>query len=611
MVRSNTKQLLFWLGALVFVGGVTLLLQQIWREQGLRSLRALNTQRVELVAIALDAEINRQDHLPLLLSLDSDVRAALVSGVDPGRVEALGGKLRQISLEADTRAIFVVRADGVVVASDDWGQPDSLVGTNVADQSYFRNAVANGKSADLIVDQQTGRIRYFLAESVRDESLLGIVVVRIEFDALENAWERTGERIIVTEKNGIAFLASDPIYKYRLMALKGEVNPTTPLPEYYRGAGAPQISWDISEQRGPAMIVHARNEIDGSSYLYESKALPEYGWMVHRLADLSSVYTDERDGAIIGGAVSALIVLLLLYMLQRHRAYLSAREAGRKLQRDVADRTRELRDANLLLQNEVDERRRTEGQLRSTQNELVQAGKLAALGQMSATLAHEINQPLAAIQTFLASAKIFAERGDISQLRSNLGAISDLAGRMAALTAHLKTFARKSEPGQREQVRVDRAVEGALFLVETRIKSSAVQVEKRIERDLIVRGHAVQLEQVIVNLLLNAIDATSAVAHPRIRIDLRSSEDTVLITVSDNGPGIPPALIGRIFDPFVTTKPVGKGLGLGLSISYGIVQDFHGRIWANNNSEEGGAAVTVELPRVMPQTVTPAEVSHA
>jgi two-component system C4-dicarboxylate transport sensor histidine kinase DctB len=262
------------------------------------------------------------------------------------------------------------------------------------------------------------------------------------------------------------------------------------------------------------------------------------------------------------------------------------------------------------LQNEVDERRRTETQLRSTQNELVQAGKLVALGQMSATLAHEINQPLAAIQTFIASAKIFAKRGDISQLASNLELISDLAGRMAALTAHLKTFARKSEPAHRERVQVDRAVEGALFLVETRIKSGDVEVEKRIERNLMVSGHAVQLEQVVVNLLLNAIDATSGMPRPKIRIDLRSAQDRVIITVSDNGPGIPPALIDRIFDPFVTTKPIGAGLGLGLSISYGIVQDFHGRIYAANN-KEGGAEVTVELPRLMPETVATAEASHA
>jgi two-component system C4-dicarboxylate transport sensor histidine kinase DctB len=612
-MRLKLKHVAFWLAALTFVGGLTLLLQSIWREQGLRSLRTFNTQRVELITSALDAEINRQDHLPFLLSLDIDVRAVLSSPSDRARIEALGRKLKRIGFEADTRGILIVRPNGIVVASDDWDEKESSLGTSVAEMPYFRSAVDSGKSTGLGIDPQSKRIRYFVAEAVRsDDGLMGVVVMRVEFDALENAWERAGERIIVTEKNGIAFLASDPVYKYRLMVINGKASiPTTPLPEYYRGAEAPPILWEVLERRGQTMVVRARHEIDGSSYLYESKTLPEYGWTIHRLAELSSVDTDERDGSIIGGAVSALLVLLLLYMTQRHRVYVSAREAGKRLQLEVAERTHELRDANLSLLNEVDERRRTEAQLRSTQNELVQAGKLVALGQMSATLAHEINQPLAAIQTFIASAKIFAKRGDISQLTSNLELISDLAGRMAALTAHLKTFARKSEPGHRELVQVDRAVEGALFLVEARIKSAAAVIEKRIERNLLVSGHAVQLEQVIVNLLLNAIDATSSVDRPKIAIDLRSSNDKVIITVSDNGPGIPPELIDRIFDPFVTTKPIGAGLGLGLSISYGIVQDFHGRIHAKNNTQQGGAEVTVELPRTMSEAMSPAEASHA
>src|SRR4029079_16963881 len=205
-------------GALAFILAWTFLLQHLWREQGLRALQALNTQRVALVATALDAEINRQDHLPLLLSLDTEVRNALSSPPGSARIEELGQKLRRISLEADTRAIYVARADGTVLVSDDGDQSNSIVGTNIADRQYFRHAVTAGKSTELGVDPQTGRVRYFLAEAIRGESLLGVVVVRVEFDALESAWERAGERIIVTDKNGIAFLASDPVYKYRIMA---------------------------------------------------------------------------------------------------------------------------------------------------------------------------------------------------------------------------------------------------------------------------------------------------------------------------------------------------------------------------------------------------------
>jgi two-component system C4-dicarboxylate transport sensor histidine kinase DctB len=182
---------------------------------------------------------------------------------------------------------------------------------------------------------------------------------------------------------------------------------------------------------------------------------------------------------------------------------------------------------------------------------------------------------------------------------------------MARITGHLKTFARKSEPGHPEHVRVDRAIDGTLFLLESQIKAAGVVVDKTVEPDLWVLGHAVQLEQVILNLVRNALDAVGDQEHGRITITAQASESQtsesqtlasqtlashVQIKVADNGPGIPANQLDQIFDPFFTTKALGKGLGLGLSISYGIVQDFGGQIHARN-LPGGGAELTVELPR--------------
>jgi two-component system C4-dicarboxylate transport sensor histidine kinase DctB len=605
MLRTRRKQVFTFLGAVSIIGASAMASQYVWREAGLKSLQAVNEQRVQLVANALTAEVGRQDHLPVVLSLDPDVRNALRSR-DAGSLERLSRKLEVVSREADTRALYLIAPNGVVVASDNWQAPDTLVGRNLADQPYFKKAVENGRSSDLGVEPESNRTRYYLAESVRaGADLLGIAVVRIEFDALEAAWERAAERVLVADPDGIVFLASDPAYKYHSIGGK-TVSDSAEVAKRYPGVLAEPIHIKVLERRGADSIIEVEAPDAGASYLYQTMQLPLYGWTIHRFTDLATVREDQRDGTIIGGAIVALIIALVLYVIERHRAYVVEKAAATQLKTQVEERTRDLSESNASLQTEIDEHRHTEARLRTTQNELVQAGKLAALGQMSAALAHEINQPLAAIRTFMASAKVFARRGDLGQVVSNLDLITDLAERMARITGHLKTFARKSEPGHPVPVQVDRAIDGTLFLLESQIKAAGVVVDKTIEPGLWVLGHAVQLEQVILNLVRNALDAVGDQEHGRITItaqasesqasESQASESHVQIKVADNGPGIPANQLDQIFDPFFTTKMLGKGLGLGLSISYGIVQDFGGQIHARN-LPGGGAELTVELPR--------------
>jgi two-component system, NtrC family, C4-dicarboxylate transport sensor histidine kinase DctB len=612
MPRIRLKQLYLLFGAIAAIGATAFASQYIWREAGLKSLQAVNEQRVQLVANAVTAEVGRQDHLPVVLSLDPDVRNALAARGDTARLDNLNRKLAVISREAETRGLYLIGPDGVVVASDDWQSQPTLVGRNLADRPYFIKAIEDGRSSFLGVEPESNRVRYYLAEAVRSgPRLLGIAVVRIEFDALEAAWGRAAERVLVTDPDGIVFLASDPAYKYRFMRDK---RPPTysdaDVRRRYPGVLFAPMEFAVLERRGSDSIVRVEAPDPGLTYLYQTMHLPIYGWTIHRLTDLTPVREDQRDGGIIGGAISALIISLILYVIERHRAYVVEKAAAARLKAQVEERTRELSESNASLQTEIDEHRRTEARLRTTQNELVQAGKLAALGQMSAALAHEINQPLAAIRTLMASAKVFAQRGSLAQVVSNLGLITDLAERMARITAHLKTFARRSEPGHPEPVPVDRAVDGTLFLLESQIKAAGVHVEKEIAPDLWVLGHAVQLEQVILNLVRNALDAIADRDDARIRITGHASASTVFIRVADNGAGIPLGQIGRIFDPFFTTKPPGKGLGLGLSISYGIVKDFGGDIRARN-LPEGGAELTVELPRHLRESAAAAMAIHA
>jgi two-component system C4-dicarboxylate transport sensor histidine kinase DctB len=604
-VRFPFKQSYLLVGAAIAIGVSAFVSQQVWWENGLRSLRVLNEQRVQLVANALNAEVGRQDHLPVVLSLDQEVREALAEPGDMQRRERLNRKLARVSLEADTRALYLIGTDGIVFASDDWQSPTTLVGRNLADRPYFIDAMTFGRSTFLGVEPESDRARYYLAEAVRNNGTIsGIAVARIEFDALEAAWERAAEHVFVTDSDGVVFLASDTRYKYRFMDLVPRSESTrSNIGLRYPGVLAPPIEFEMLERRPPDSIIAIKTPEVDVTYLYQSMLVPAYGWTIHRLTDLSSVREDQRDGAIIGGASAALVISLLLYVIQRHRA-------AERLKGEVAERTHELSESNTSLQTEIDEHRRTEARLRTTQNELVQASKLAALGQMSAAIAHEINQPLAAIRTFMASAKIFAQRENFAQVVRNLDLIAGLAERMASITGHLKTFARKSDYGAREPVKVEGAIRGTLLLLESQIAAAGVRLDLDVAPDLLVTGNTVQLEQVILNLMRNALDAVAGRPDAWIQISTRAVADKVFVVVSDNGHGIAPELINRIFDPFFTTKGVGDGLGLGLSVSYGIVQDFGGRISARNRLE-GGAELTVELPRHHHARVRSQDAIHA
>lgn len=599
-VARHTQPVVFAVVALLLVGAGAYVAQRVWRENGLRALQAVNEPRIQLVANAMKAEISRQDHLPVVLSFDPDVRQALAAPLDKGLREALNAKLKRVSAEADTRALYIIAPSGKVFAADDVTAVETLIGRNLSERPYFRSAMDGGHGTFLGVDPESDRVRYYIAHAVGEAPVAGVAVVRIEFDRIEAEWEKAGERVLVTDASGTVFLTSDASFKYRRLGpIWADEDGATPG-AYPEGQKAP-INFRVVEQRGEGQVVQVQTAAGLHSYLYQAMPLAEYGWTIHRLSDLATIESDQRDGAIIGAAIAVIAVSGLLYLRQRQSALVAARRAGAELSSMVAERTHELREANAALRSEIEERRRTEARLRDTQNSLVQAGKLAALGQMSAAIAHEINQPLAAIRTFVASTKVYSTRGDAGKVTTNLDLINGLAERMANITSHLKTFARKSEVGKAETVDVERAVQGAMLLIESQIGLSGTAIKLEVPHNLFVRGYAVQLEQVIVNLLQNALHAVADVAKPSIRLDVEATSSVVRIKVTDNGSGIPKEHLDQIFDPFFTTKAIGKGLGLGLSISYGIVRDFGGEIRAVNR-KQGGAEMIIELPRYHPES---------
>jgi two-component system C4-dicarboxylate transport sensor histidine kinase DctB len=340
-------------------------------------------------------------------------------------------------------------------------------------------------------------------------------------------------------------------------------------------------------------------------YLELRQPVPEGGWNLVLLSSRRPVHELRQLAVTLAGLLSTVLLLLILYARQRRRsmaeslaAKAALERANDALERKVTERTADLLTANTQLHREMSERRRAE-------EGLVQAGKLAALGQMAAGITHEINQPLAALRTLSANAGVFLERGRMNDAVKNLEVIGDLIDRMGKITGQLKAFARK-DPIQLRPVSLRRSLANALFLLNQRTSEQGVAiVEEWPGRDVWVFGDSTRLEQVIVNLVANAMDAMAGEAQQRMTIAVTEVEDQVQIAVRDNGPGIPQHHLPRLFEPFFTTKESGKGLGLGLVISIGIARELGGDLTAANRSE-GGAEFVLRLQQA-PQELVDAE----
>jgi two-component system C4-dicarboxylate transport sensor histidine kinase DctB len=235
-------------------------------------------------------------------------------------------------------------------------------------------------------------------------------------------------------------------------------------------------------------------------------------------------------------------------------------------------------------------------QLSTLQEELVQSGKLAALGQLSAGIAHEINQPLSAIRHYTHNSSRLIEMGRLKEAEENLTHINLLTKRIISTITQLKLLAK----GQQDNVvvvDVKQAIDNAMLM----LSGHKVLAETKLEVCDSIENHQVyadpvQLEQVIVNLVTNALDAVSENNQKLIQITVEHSEDTVDIKVSDNGKGIAKELRAQVFDTFFTTKKRGQNLGLGLSISYNIVKNFGGQL-SIDTEQETGASFSLQLPR--------------
>ena len=558
--------------------------------------RAVASTAVALHAEVLRSELEKHRSLPFVLAEDADVQALLLR---PGArvAHVLDAKLEGLSERTRAAVIYLLDAQGLTLAASNWRRPDSFVGSRYGFRPYFSGALRDGVAESFALGTVSGRPGLFLARRVGPAAApLGVVVVKVEFDALEAAWRQGEAPAFVTDADGVVVITSEPTWRFAV------ARPVTALRRASLAAerrfGSARLS-PLPLEATSDGVVRLGSGQAGRVFAPAEVAAAAPGWRVHLLQpverDTGAEVTSARALALLAAVLLWIGVALLLRRREALQLHSAEREAARgRLEAEVAARTAELRDANGRLRVEIDERRRAEGHLQLLQEELVQANKLAVLGQISAGVAHEINQPLAAIRTYAETAVRLLDRERPGSARENLHTIAGLTERIRLITDELRAFARKAPRGF-GHADVEEAISGALLLTAATLKRGGVRLTRCGDSaGLVVIAERLRLEQVLVNLLQNAAEALADARDPEVRVAVANTATEATIEVSDNGPGLSPAMAGTLFTPFSTDKA--QGLGLGLVISRDIVGEFGGRLEAIAG-HEGGAAFRITLRR--------------
>ena len=547
---------------------IIILLSNLYLTQNYSQVKRSEAEReLSLYSGRLISELQRVSVVPLLLSCDT----GLISDINTKDFQLTSQRLITFSDEIRVKSITLLERYGRIVASSD----RSDLGQNLRGQDFFFNAIRKSGTVFTISDNEKGRRSFFYSRKLESQGkILGVIVVEVGLDNLFTTWSANDATIMVTNSKGIVLLSTDQGFLNQSLETALLSQPTlTVLERAIRATG----DWNGSE-------VDAYIE-DQALYRLDT-SIPFQGWRLTYLTPFQSVR--EKVNGVLALGITALALLLALGF------YFLSRRATRQSFLFKAE-SEELRALNDRLSTEITQRERAERNLQVAEASLEQSSKLAALGEMSAAVSHELNQPLAAMRTYLAAAKLLLSRKRSEEALSSFQRIDDLIGRMGTITQQLKSYSRK---GSDDLIPVNfiNSINTSIAMMAPQLGQQSVEITKSLpEIPVKVLADPVRLEQVIINLLRNALDAMKGQTERYLQISLTAGEMATL-TIQDNGPGI--ENLDEMFEPFFTTKKPGEGVGLGLAISSSIAKDLDGRLFARNVSPRG-AVFEFQLPQIV------------
>lgn len=554
-------------------------------DQTIEKEAARHRQNLETVSLSINATLSKYEELPQAIAKDSRIHAALKRKATDQTLAQANEYLTEINRILGTDTIYIMNHNGLTLASSNWDQPDSYVGDNYSFRPYFIGAMEKGIGKFYGIGVASGKPGYYIACPVMlDGETLGVITIKIRLSEIQSAIGEFNDYLVVTNEDGIVILSSETSQLYKATRhLSAETLEKIRASRQFYGQPL-----DPFQFHGTALYIDDDNErrlLNGESYLVQSVPLGGRGWDIVQISSTRETRTVALASAgAIGFAVGFLMISLLNWYYRRaaHREKL---EIFANIETQIQDRTVELT-------SKIHDLEKAEIILKRTRDDAVQAGKLAALGQMAAGVTHELSQPLSAIQLYAGNTKKLLESGNLSLAFENIDSINALVTRAGSILSELKTLYRNDET-RVQSIALNTIIQNAVLVMNPFIQKANIRLMiAGIEGN--VMSSTGKLEQVFINLMSNSVDALALSADGVISIQCARTGDHVVVRYADNGPGLSEEAAGKIFEPFFTTKPSGKGLGLGLAISKFIVDAIGGKIECHN-LPTGGLEFTIVL----------------
>ncbi|MBB1318328.1 sensor histidine kinase [Shewanella sp. SR43-4] len=564
-------------------------------EQGTKNIAEQSEKQINELVIFIDNALSHYENIPAVLAQNPILEQGLLDQQNFQTIEKLNAYLSELQQVTESSDIYLTDALGVAIAASNWDQPNSFINHDYSFRPYFIEAISGKSGRYYAVGTSSNKRGFYFANPVYHNGLvLGVVVVKVDIGLIEQ--QSSGIAIasqyefMISDPDNIVFLSSINSWRF---------NSLSPLTQAKRFAlnsskryanrpiGELSVNPSFKVGNSHAAQVYQISSFEGQKkYLERHQFMPNANWNVHVLAPMKPLYESLPQILLLAATLYLLLALFILYNIERRKNLRRMRQAQNQLEQRVKERTLELEQANT--------------QLKDTQDELIQAAKLTVIGSLSASINHELNQPLAALRSYAQNTQTFIGRNMLDDAGNNIKIMIELTDRLADIIGQFKSFTRKSQ-GKDNATDITKSIEQALTIVQPEIDKQGIKLSLQLlQGKCQIWGDSVRLQQVLVNLISNAIVAMQQSTERKLRIEVYC-DNKVNISIQDSGPGVRESQMSKIFEPYYTTSER-QGLGLGLSISQRIIESMQGSITVEN-ALQGGAIFHIILPLYLREEV--------